>query len=283
VQVRVADLEVGGVEADIRELDMAQGAVLEGRALHIEAGADPRYLRAGDPRADPQRLDQVIHTARRDALHIRLGDHRVQGLIDPPARLEQTREERPRPQLGDLQLHVPGLGGQQPRPVPVALRGSRLAALVALGADRLGRFGLDQLPEDQTDRLADQVDPLPRPEHLQQLGQGRIIKGHRRLLTGGFLAKHTEDHADGSPNGGPLNSPQTPRPQGTPPDDRPFRAPNVPHERGHQRSRRVGFGGYPFPASNPGSELALDNVSMWAPRTPWPRSSWRATAGRGPP
>jgi hypothetical protein len=39
VQVGVPDLQVGGVEVQVRELDMAQRAVLERPHLHIEASA----------------------------------------------------------------------------------------------------------------------------------------------------------------------------------------------------------------------------------------------------
>ena len=56
-------------------------------------------------------------------------------------------------QLGDLQLQIPRLGGQQPRPVPVALSHTIGAALIAARADRLGGLGLDQLLEHQLHRL----------------------------------------------------------------------------------------------------------------------------------
>ena len=47
-------------------------------------------------------------------MHIGLHDDRHQGPVDPAARLQQRREERPLPQLGDAQLDIAGLGGQQP-------------------------------------------------------------------------------------------------------------------------------------------------------------------------
>ena len=85
----------------------------------------------------------------------------------------------PARRLGDLQLHVAGLGGQQTGPVPVALGLAGLCALVAPGADHLGCLGLDQLLDDQADRFADEIDAVTSTEHLEQLGQDRIIKGHR--------------------------------------------------------------------------------------------------------
>ncbi len=83
------------------------------------------------------------------------------------------------PQLGDPQLHVAGLGGQQTAPVTVALGLAGLGALVAPGADHLGGLGLDQFLDDQADRLTDEVEAVTSTEHLEQLGQDRIIKGHR--------------------------------------------------------------------------------------------------------
>ncbi len=111
--------------------------------------------------------------------------------------------------LGNLQLHVAGLGGQKAPPVPVALGLAGLGALVAPGADHLGRLGLDQFLEHQAHRLADQIEAVTSTEHLEQLGQDRIIKGHRcSLLWVRSLAEHTEDYADGSPSGGPFSSPK---------------------------------------------------------------------------
>jgi len=107
-------------------------------------------------------------------VHVGLHDHGVQGLIDPPARLQDHREERALAQLRDPQRHVPGLGGQLPVPVTVALGRARHRAFVAGRADHLGGLGLDQLLQHQPDRLPDQIHALPGPERLQQLGHGRL-------------------------------------------------------------------------------------------------------------
>lgn len=112
-------------------------------------------------------------------MDVDLHDHRVQGLIDPPPRRQDAREERPGPQLGHRQLDVAGVGGQQPRPGPVAFGGAGLGALVAGGADRGGRLGVDQLLHRDADTLPDEVDALAGAEHLEQLRQGRIRQGHR--------------------------------------------------------------------------------------------------------
>ena len=185
VQVRVADLQVGGVQEHVRELDVAQRSVLE-RARPARRGA--RQIRDTSLREIPDAIP--IAWTRSSTLRVEMPSTYAwaitayKRLVDTPARLEQAREETTGPQLGDLQLDIAGLGGQQPAPVPVAFgaRGPRCARS-ASGADHLGRLGLDQLLEDQADRFADQVEAVTGTEHLEQLGQDRIIKGHRRLLS----------------------------------------------------------------------------------------------------
>jgi hypothetical protein len=52
---------------------------LERADLHVEAPPDAGDLAAGYTRRDAHRLDQVVDTARRDALHVDLGDHGSEG------------------------------------------------------------------------------------------------------------------------------------------------------------------------------------------------------------
>ena len=94
--------------------------------------------------------------------------------VDPPAPLQDRREERTAAQLGDRQIDVTGLGRQQPWPAAVALVRTRLAALVHAGADHLGRFDLDELLQHETHGLADQIDTVTGTERVQQLGNGRL-------------------------------------------------------------------------------------------------------------
>ena len=54
-----------------------------------------------------------------------------------------------------------------------------LGALVAGGADPLGRLGFDQLLHHHPDRLADQIHAVTGTERLEQLGHGRLGQGHR--------------------------------------------------------------------------------------------------------
>ena len=81
--------------------------------------------------------------------------------------------------FGIRNSHIPGLGRQQPRPGPVAFGDPRIGALIAAGADPLGRFGLDQLLHHQPDRLTDQIHALTGTERLEQLGYDRLGQRHR--------------------------------------------------------------------------------------------------------
>ncbi len=61
-----------------------------------------------------------------------------------PAWLQQRREEAAVAELGDGQLDVAGLGRQQPGAAAVAVGGAAVGALVAAGADLLGRLQIDE-------------------------------------------------------------------------------------------------------------------------------------------
>ena len=163
----------------------------------VQAGADPRHLRLGDPGLDPHRLDQVIDRPGGDATHVGLHHHRIQRLVDPPPRLEDRREERPFAQLRDPQLHVPGLRREQSRSCTVAVGHPRVGALVSGGTDPLRRLQFDQLLQHDTDTVADQIGAITNTKRLQQFGQGRLRQGHRRDSFSEYLAVHTDDLADG--------------------------------------------------------------------------------------
>ena len=67
------------------------------------------------------------------------------GLVHPPARVEQGREERSGPKLGDGELDLPGGGGHRLEALAVAAVGALRRALVALRADHGGGLGVDQV------------------------------------------------------------------------------------------------------------------------------------------
>jgi len=83
--------------------------------------------------------------------------------------------------LGDLQLDLPGTGVPPPRAIAVAVRGTVLGPLAALGADQLRDLSLHQLLSDRTHRLTDHIDVL-FAQHLPNdlLGRHPLLTGHRR-------------------------------------------------------------------------------------------------------
>ena len=184
--VVVADVEVGGVQEDVGELLVVEPTGPKGPHHLVETRADAADLGFLDPAADPERPDQLVDRAGGDPAHVGLHHHGVEGLVDASAGLEDRGEEAALPQLGDGELHVAGLGRDQAHPVPVALGHPAFGAFIALGADRGGRLGLDQLLEDVAHGVADQIHAVGRFECLQQLGADRLVKGHRGALLGEF-------------------------------------------------------------------------------------------------
>ena len=172
-------MEVGGVEVDVGELDVVQAAGAERPDDLVEPAADAGHLGLLDPRRAPEGVDQVVHGAGRHAVDVGLHHHRVQRLVDPSARLQDGREEAALAQLGDAQLDVTGLGGQQPRSSTVAFSDPGIGAFVAGGADLFGRFDLDQLLQHQLHGVADQIDAFTGTERVQELGHDRLRQGHR--------------------------------------------------------------------------------------------------------
>ena len=182
-----AGLAVRRVQEHVGELLLGQVPVGERRDLGVEVRADPGDLGLGDPGVRTQRLDQVIDLPHARAGHVGLHHHREQGLVDPAPPLEQAREERPRPQLGDRQLQIPRRGGQHPGPVPVALHHPGLGALVQAGTDRLGGLGLDQLLVHPLQRQPDTLHAISGVQSSEQFEQGRLGQGHRVCLLREFL------------------------------------------------------------------------------------------------
>ncbi len=114
-------LAVGRVEEHIGEPLIGQRPVPEGAHLGVQVSADTGDLVFGDRRIGAQRFDQIINLAGGGAVQIGLHHHREQALIDPAAPLQQRREKRTGPQLGDPQLEIPGDRGQRSRSRSVAL------------------------------------------------------------------------------------------------------------------------------------------------------------------
>ncbi len=151
----------------------------EGGHLTVQAGADAGHLALGDPAGGSEGGDEVVDLAGGHAVHVGLHHHREQGPVDSAAPLQDRGEEAALAQLRDLQLHIARLRCQQPVTVTVALGGARLGALVAAGADVLGRLRLDQGLQHELDALADHVDVATSADRVQQLVHVRLGQRHR--------------------------------------------------------------------------------------------------------
>ena len=213
--VVVSHVQVGGIEVEVREGVVVEAAVLEGAHVLVEACADARDLRAGDARGDAEGLHELVDGAGGDPVHVGLHHDGIERLVDAPARLEDGGEEASLSQLGDAEADVAGLGGHEPGAMAVALVGSRLGALVEPGADRLGRLGLDELLEDDAHGLPDEVHAVDASERVGEVGEGRLVEGHRVISLVGSARNTPRITPMGPPTGGWSRSPQSPPLRGT--------------------------------------------------------------------
>src|SRR5215212_12207099 len=115
----------------------------EGPRPPVDQRADARDLGARGP--EPERLDQLVDAAGRDAADIGLLDDRHERLLRALARPEEAREVAALPELRDLQLDLAGPGVPAPRPVAVAVgRALIRPPLAELSADQLRDLELHQ-------------------------------------------------------------------------------------------------------------------------------------------
>ena len=197
----VADVEVGGVEIDVGELDVIDGG---GRGTRSTMSSSPAQMRDTSERLIPESRPQALTTrsstaAGGDPVDVGLHHHRVQRLVDPPPRVDDRREEAAMAQLGDAQLDVTGLGASTADARgAVAFGDASVDTLIAASADVLGGFDLDQLLQHQLHGVTDQIHSFAGTE------RGRAART-RQTHTGpsvnfSFSAswlEHTENHADG--------------------------------------------------------------------------------------
>jgi putative intracellular protease/amidase len=149
-----ATMNVGGVQPDVDERLMIQPAGAEHVDVGVDLGADPRHRRLRDPAVATERFHQVVDLPGRGAGDVGGHDHRPQRPIDPPARLEQLREERTLAELGDSDLDITARCRDQLRAMPVALRHTLAGAFAWCGADRRGEFRFDQLLQRHSQDVA---------------------------------------------------------------------------------------------------------------------------------
>ena len=91
------------------------------------------------------------------------------GLVDPPAGVEQGREERAGAKLGDGQFHLAGGGGHRLGPRAVAAVGALRRALIAPRADHGGGLGVDQV-------LQPGLEQTPEDARLARSGSARTSR-----------------------------------------------------------------------------------------------------------
>src|SRR5271169_2096974 len=162
--------DVSSVEPEIRPVALDRPAQ-EGLHPLVDLATEPRDLRLADP-LHAHGLDQVIHRAGRDALHVSFLDHRGQCFFSHPAWFEEAREVAAMAQLRNAQLHRAGPGLPIAVAETVAMVGPALAALAVAGAAQSVGLQLHQPLRAKTDHLAQQCrvgPPLPK---------GDLVVGH---------------------------------------------------------------------------------------------------------
>jgi len=116
----------------------------------------------------------------------------MQRHVDPPPRMQQRREKRTRPRLGDLHRQIPRPRRDHLRPGAVALSETPVAALVQAGTDMGLGLGVDQRLQDRVQQTAHQLTLIGAAQHLGQLEQGRLVQGHRVYLFREFLGRFSQ-------------------------------------------------------------------------------------------
>ena len=91
-----------------------------------------------------QRLGHRLDLARRNPLHVHLGQGADQRLLRALIALEQLGREPPQPVLRHPQFQRPDPGDQRAAVIAAAVGKPRLAPLPLLGADRLGHLRLER-------------------------------------------------------------------------------------------------------------------------------------------
>ena len=152
----LAAIEIRGIQVHIGVAAALQWPIQEGLHLLVDLLTDATHLRLGDAALGAQRRHQGIDLAGGDAVDVGLHDHRVQGLIDPAARLQDRGNEAAGSQFGDLQREITHLGGEGAGAVAVAIPQALVGSLMALSTKEGGNLQLDQLLQAMACQLRDQ-------------------------------------------------------------------------------------------------------------------------------
>jgi hypothetical protein len=129
----------------------------------------------------PQLLDQAVDLAGGDAVDIGLLDHRDQGLLNPPARLQEPREVAAgaQPRDGQLQLTNPGI----PAALAVAVALGLAAvggAFTKLGTGQRADLGLHQRRDQPGHAVAQHIGVFAGEQLVDQISSDHpVALGHR--------------------------------------------------------------------------------------------------------
>jgi hypothetical protein len=174
-----ADLEVRGVEPDVRVRLTRERATAEGGHLGVERGADPAHLALAD-RGDAQGPDEVVDPAGADAQDVCLLDHRQQGALGPTTGFQQGREVRAVADPRDRELDRADPRVPAPVAVPVAAGQAALRVALTLGhARELGDLSLHDRLREHPNALAQDVDVSLGGCLAERVEHGHAVLGHR--------------------------------------------------------------------------------------------------------
>ena len=183
----LAHLHVGGVQPQVGPVAL-QGPLEEAVDLVVDLPAQPGDLALGDA-AHPHGLHQLVHRARGHALDVGLLDHRRQGLLGRPPRLQEAREVAALPELRDLQLDRARAGLPDAVPVAVALVDAIRRSLAVRRTGQTFDLQRHQALDRKADHLAKQIGI--RTLFLQGLQGHHVVGGHRGTPSVGWISNPT--------------------------------------------------------------------------------------------
>lgn len=121
---------------------------------------------------NPDGVHQIIHFARANTLHVRLGEDVDQRAICPPPRFQQAGQKRASPKFGDLEVESPcrrvELSGTTAVPNVGALS---VCALVPLSSNGLGQLRLNDRLRQALHGFSQELDARVRVGRAEQIEQ----------------------------------------------------------------------------------------------------------------
>ena len=201
-------------------------------------------------------------------MHEGLHDHRPQGPVDAPTGLQQRREEAAVAQLGNGQLYVAGPGRPQPGAAAVAMGGAVVGALVAAGADLLGRLQVDEGLQHELHGLPQEVEVASRT----RASRSSVRADWSWAIVVFLLRDSGKEHAE---------APAMDPPCGGPSRNRPLRASSMPQKTTGGRGARCSPQTRPLQGTLTGESAQVRPGEGVSRKEAWPRSGGhQRAAGR---